>query len=254
MKKMNTIRTEYRDNIKWIYLDRPSQLNALNEEMLDELIVTIDEIDKDKDVRCVVITGEGGKAFAAGADIKAMEAMSFTQAREFSVKGRQLMDDIANLAVPVIAAINGFAFGGGLELALACDFRIAAVNARIGLPEVTLGIMPGWDGALRLSRIAGYGYASEVVFSGETLDAKEAERMGIVNRVLPEEALLGFVEDLAHKICKNAPIGIRYAKKCMKDCGADRSKLFGKLFLTADQKTGMNNFNRKCKTEFFEGK
>lgn len=251
---MNTVRIQNEKEILWIYLSRPQQLNALNEEMIAELGEVLDAVERDNTYRCVIFTGEGEKAFAAGADIKAMENMSCESAEAFSRNGRQLMDRIENLAMPTIAAINGFAFGGGLEVALACDFRFAREDARLGLPEVTLGIMPGWDGSRRLARVAGYGQACELVFTGKAIMAKRAKECGIVNEIFPISTFTKEITAVAESICRNAPVGIRYAKYSMRKDGKVCEELFGKLFLTQDQRVGMRNFNRKCKTEYFEGK
>lgn len=251
---MNTIRIQNEKEALWIYLSRERQLNALNEEMITELGEVLDDLERDNAYRCVIFTGEGERAFAAGADIKAMEDMSCEAAKAFSKNGRQLMDRIENLAMPTVAAINGFAFGGGLEVALACDFRFAREDARLGLPEVTLGIMPGWDGSRRLAQAIGYGRACELIFTGKAVTAKKAKECGIVNDIFPIDTFTKEITAVVESICRNAPFGIRYAKYSMRKEGKVCEELFGKLFQTQDQKTGMSNFNRKCKTEYFEGK
>ena len=256
---MNTIQLE-RGETAIITLTRPQALNALNAELLGELARALEEVRNSKDARCLIITGAGEKSFAAGADVGAMEAMDSREAMELAQKGCRVMDAVAELEIPVIAAINGYALGGGLELALSCDIRVASDNAVIGLPEVTLGIMPGWGGTRRLSQAVGYANAAWMVFSGAKVGAEEAVRMGLVNACVPQAELMNTVRRMATNICACAPLGVSAAKKAMreyagmKQSGELENKLFALLFETQDQKTGMHHFNQKKKTERFEGK
>ena len=253
---MQTVKLIKENDLAWLVLFRPEQLNALNEQMLRDIEWNVTCIKADKSIRCLIIRGEGDVAFAAGADIKEMESMDFTRAKQFSDYGSSIFEKISKLEIPVIAAINGFAFGGGLELALACDFRIASENAVMGLPEVGLGIMPGWGGSKRLKHVAGYAAACEMVFTGKRIDAAKALELGVVNAVFPIGELNDSVRTIAERICRNAPMGIKNAKRVMQSDMPDfaSSSLFGELFCTADQRMGMKNFCEKVKTERFEGK
>lgn len=252
---METIRIETKKDMAFITLDRPKQRNAINEQMLYELQEVCREIDGKKDVRCVVITGsEDGKAFAAGADIAAMESMSYKQAKDFAYLGCETMRMIERLKQPVIAAVNGYALGGGMELALACDIRIADDSAVFGLPETTLGVMPGFGGTVRLSEAVGYGRAAEMIFTGKRLNANEAQTCGLINACFEKNVLGQKVEEIAQTICNNAPLGIRNAKQSMRQQNYEMENMyFAQLFLTDDQKTGMRNFNNKKRTEYFSG-
>ena len=252
---MNTIELDKSGELAVIRLNRPKALNAVNKEMLGELQDIVQTLEEDPKVRCTILTGAGDKAFAAGADVAEMAGMSVKEAETFSEAGCMVADRLSMLPMPVIAAINGYALGGGLEFAMACDIRLAADTAAMGLPETTLGIMPGWKGTVRLASIAGYADACEMIFTGKIIDAQEALRLRLVNRVCPKEGLMRETEELAHTICANAPLGIRNAKKSMKS-NLDqirRISLFSELFLSKDQKIGMDNFCKKQKTEHFTG-
>lgn len=257
---MNTIKLDFNGEIAQITLCREPVMNALNLEMLFDLERAVNEIECNQQIRCLIITGQGEKAFAAGADVGAMEQMDEHKARALAQKGCCVMDMVAKLRIPVIAAINGYALGGGMELALACDIRIASKKAVLGLPEVMLGVMPGWGGTRRLPQVAGYANAAWMVFSGEWIDAEEAYRMNIVNMVTEPEELMDTALRLAKKICSRAPLGVAGAKKALREyAGADmpgntENELFASLFGTQDQKTGMKNFNHKQKTLRFEGR
>lgn len=257
---MNTIKLDFNEAIARITLYREDVMNALNLEMLCDLERAVQEVEGREDVRCLIITGQGKKAFAAGADVHAMEQMDDAQAHALAEKGCRVMDMIARMSIPVIAAINGYALGGGLELALACDIRIASADAVLGLPEVMLGVMPGWGGTRRLPQIAGYANAAWIVFSGEWVNAGEALRMGVVNMCVEPEQLLDAATHMAQKICARAPLGVAGAKKALREyAGADmpsdtENDLFASLFGTLDQKNGMKNFNSKQKTTWFEGR
>lgn len=257
---MDTIRLDLNEEIAQITLCREPVMNALNLEMLCDLEQALDVIEGRKEIRCLIITGQGEKAFAAGADVGAMEQMDDRAAHALAKKGCRVMDRIAELRIPVIAAINGYALGGGMELALACDIRIASQKAVLGLPEVMLGVMPGWGGTRRLPQVAGYANAAWMVFSGERIEAEEACRMNIVNAVTKPEELMDTAMRIAKKICSRAPLGVAGAKKALREyAGADmpsgiENELFASLFGTQDQKTGMKNFNNKQKTVRFEGR
>ncbi|MFZ5518725.1 MAG: enoyl-CoA hydratase-related protein [Candidatus Zhuqueibacterota bacterium] len=192
-------------------INRPESLNALNNETLGEIREGIKALNNNDDVRVIIITGEG-KAFIAGADIKLMKDMNETEAREFCQTGQKLFDLIENLDKPVIAAVNGFALGGGCELAMACDFRIASETAKFGQPEVNLGIIPGFGGTQRLPRLVGTGQAKELIFTGDVIDANTALRIGLVNRVVPPENLMEMVVAIAQKIAGKGPAAVLIAK------------------------------------------
>ncbi len=257
---MNTIKLDLNGEIAQITLCREAVMNALNLEMLCDLDEAVATVEQRRGVRCLIITGQGKKAFAAGADVGAMEQMNDNEARVLAQKGCHVMDQIAALSFPVIAAINGYALGGGMELALACDIRVASENAVLGLPEVMLGVMPGWGGTRRLPAIAGYANAAWMVFSGEWIGAQEALRMDILNTVTKPEELMDTVKRMAEKICSCAPLGIARAKKALREYAGTNmppgieNELFASLFGTQDQKTGMKNFNNKQKTIRFEGR
>jgi len=254
---METVKLEMKEGIALLTLDRPEVLNAINMQMLGELHEAMDEIEQTKDVRCVVLTGSGEKAFAAGADISEMENMHFADAKQFARKGYELCTRIAMLEMPTIAMIGGYALGGGLEIALFCDIRFAAEGAKVGLSEVTLGIMPGWGGARKLAEIAGYAFASQMVFSGKAISAEKAKRRNFINEVYSREELREATMRFARTVCGNAPLAVSSAKKSMNAENADGYDIenfyFAQLFLTKDQKLGMGNFNRKQKTERFTG-
>jgi enoyl-CoA hydratase len=251
--KYNFIKFEKRERIGILTLNRPNALNALNEEVFKELthFLTADEV---KNSRVLIITGEG-KAFIAGADIKAMQTYSPQDAYDFSETGKKVFDLIANLEIPVIAAINGFALGGGLELALACDIRLASEKARLGLPEVNLGLIPGFNGTQRLPRLVGAGNAMYLMMLGEGITAQEAYELGVVQKLCKPESLLSDCIDLAEKIAAKSPNALRLVKEmirnglemCSKDAGKMESKEFGRLF-KEDQKEreeGVNAFLEK---------
>ena len=245
-----------REGIVFLTISSPATLNALNTTILGELNEFVDSIDPDT-TRVLVITGEG-KAFVAGADISEMATLSETEGLAFGRRGAAVFKKIEDLAFPVIAAVNGFALGGGCELAMACDIRIASKKARFGQPEVGLGIIPGFSGTYRLPKLVGQGIAKELIYTGKMIDADEALRIGLVNSVVAPEELSGAVEAMIAAICKNAPIAVSYAKACINenyDLDVDESlalenQYFAKCFATADQKEGMAAFLNKRKAEF----
>jgi enoyl-CoA hydratase len=249
---------EVKDGIALVMINRPKVLNALNEETLRELQGALKEVAGRKDVRVVILTGEGDKAFVAGADIAAMKPMNPTEALAFSRLGHDTLGMIENLHQPVIAAVNGFALGGGLEIALACDFIYASEKARLGVPEVTLGIFPGFGGTQRLPRLIGKGRAKELIFTGGMIDASEAYTLGIVNKVFPADTLMEEVFKTARAIAKNGPVAVSVAKASV-NAGYDEGCMEGEaieittwanVFATHDQKEGMGAFLEKRKPQF----
>lgn len=242
-------------------INRPNALNALNSKVLDELRETFDKIDLET-TRVVIITGAGEKSFVAGADISEMSTASVTEAEKFGKKGNDVFRKIETFPLPVIAAINGFALGGGCELAMSCDIRICSENAVFGQPEVGLGITPGFGGTQRLPRIVGLGKAKELIYAANNIKAEEALRIGLVNHVYPLENLMDEAIKLAGKIAKNAPIAVRASKKAINtgiDIDMDRAiiveeKIFSSCFETEDQKEAMKAFLEKRKVEAFKNK
>lgn len=244
-----------RPGVALITISSPKTLNALNRTILEELDYSVANIGKD--VRVLVITGEG-KAFVAGADISQMRDFNDEQGLEFSRFGASVFRRIEKLDIPVIAAVNGFALGGGCELALACDIRVAAETALFGQPEVKLGILPGFSGSVRLPRLIGAGRAKELIYTGRNVKADEACRIGLVNTIVPLEGLMDEVYRMADQIMACAPLAVKAAKESI-NCGSDleideaidlESRLFGHLFASADQKEGMTAFLEKRKPTF----
>jgi len=246
------------EGIAILKINRPKVLNALNRATLLEIQRALKELEKDPEVRVLIITGEGEKAFVAGADISEMAPMNPKEALEFSKLGHETLNLIEEFPSPVIAAVNGYALGGGLELVLACDIILASENARLGLPEVTLGICPGFGGTQRLPRLIGKARAKELIFTGEMIDAKKAYEFGIVNKVVPQDKLLDEAKEIARKIAKNGPLAVRAAKRLvekgletsLRNGEAMEIEAWANLFATEDQKEGMKAFLEKRKPEF----
>ena len=242
-------------------LNRPEALNALNAQVLDDLDAALDAVDLNT-VRCLIFTGTGDKAFAAGADIAAMANMTPEEAAAFSRRGNEVFRRIETFPLPTVAAVNGYALGGGCELAMACDIRLCSENAVFGQPEVTLGITPGFGGTQRLMRLVGMGKAKELIFSARTVKAAEALEIGLVNAVYPPEELLPAAKKLAERIARNAPIAIRACKAAMNegiDLPMDEAvdteiREFSGCFETEDQKRGMQGFLNKQKNIEFGNK
>ena len=241
-----------------ITINRPKALNALNSTVLKELDEILDRVNEDDEIRVVIVTGAGEKAFVAGADIAEMSGMTPLEGSNFSRLGQLVFKKVEELKKPVIAAVNGFALGGGSELALACDFIYASENAKFGLPEVTLGIMPGFGGTQRLPRLIGKGRAKELIFTGKMISAAEAYEIGMVNKVVPPDQLMDAVKDVANQIAKNGPIAVSIAKGLV-DVGYDiplddgcimESKSFGVCASTEDKHEGMKAFLEKRKPVF----
>ena len=247
------------DGIRVVTVDRPEKLNALNAQVLEELGREIAAAGTEKALRCLVITGAGEKAFIAGADIGELAKLTPIEGREHSRRGQALVDSIEQLPVPTIAAINGYAYGGGLELAMACALRVASENARMGLPETSLGIIPGYGGTQRLARHVGRARAFELVLTSEKgLSAAEAERIGLVNRVVPPGQALPVALEIARKIRANGPTACRYALEAIRR-GLDmplaegqvlEATLFGLCAATDDMKEGMTAFLEKRAAKF----
>lgn len=237
-------------------ISAPKSLNALNSNVLNELGSFLDTLESN--VRVLIITGDGEKSFVAGADISEMAGLGETEGFAFGKRGADVFRKIETLPIPVIAAVNGFALGGGCELAMACDIRIASSNAKFGQPEVGLGIIPGFSGTCRLAKLVGMGYAKQMIFTGKPIRADEALRIGLVNAVYEQAELMDNAMAIANSIVANAPIAVRFAKQCINeeyDLDADKAiayenKMFGKCFSTKDQKEGMNAFLNKQKAIF----
>ena len=257
MNMLSCVEYKTEEKIGILTINRPKALNALNSEVLYALEVLLEKIEID-DIQVLIITGSGEKAFVAGADITEMADMDTTEATKFSEKGNRVFSKIENFKIPVIAAVNGFALGGGCELALSADIRIASSNAKFGQPEVGLGIIPGFGGTQRLARTIGMSRAKELIFSGKVISAEVAERIGLVNTVVEQAELMNETLALAKKIAAQAPLAIEKGKKVMNE-GIDITigqgldyevASFGALFSTQDQKEGMSAFVEKRKAKF----
>ena len=252
------LKTEFRDNgICILTLSAPKSLNALNSALIAELDEFLTGLDTEK-VRVLILTGDGDKSFVAGADISEMANLGEAEGLAFGQRGAEAFRKLEDLPIPTIAAINGFALGGGCEIAMACDIRYAATNAKFGQPEVGLGIIPGFSGTYRLPKLIGQGMAKELIYSGKVIRADEALRIGLVNQVVEQAELMPAVIALAEQILRNAPLAVRYAKECInRNYDLDRTeglalenRLFARCFTTEDQKNGMNAFLTKQKAVF----
>jgi enoyl-CoA hydratase len=249
------------EGIATITLNRPEALNAFSREVVEEILQTLEDVRNDENVRVVVLTGAGEKAFSAGADIKSMIGMTVLKARELSLMGEKLCLALENLEKPVIAALNGYALGGGLEVAMSCDLRIASENARMGQTEINIGLIPGWGGTQRLTRLIGRTKAKELVFTGRMIDAKTAEQLGIINMTVPQDKFKETVRQFALELASKAPVAVSVAKALINK-GADISldsalalerEGFGVVASTDDLKEGVSAFTEKRKP-FFKGK
>lgn len=242
-----------------ITISREKALNALNSQVLDELNATLDAVKLDE-VRCLILTGAGAKSFVAGADIGEMSTLTKAEGEAFGKKGNDVFRKLETFPIPVIAAVNGFALGGGCEISMSCDIRICSENAVFGQPEVGLGITPGFGGTQRLARTVGVGMAKQLIYTARNIKADEAYRIGLVNAIYPAEELIPAAEKLAATIAKNAPIAVRNCKKAINDglqVDMDKAivieeKLFGDCFETEDQKYGMAFFLDKNKEKVKE--
>lgn len=252
------ILVEKNNAVATITINRPTKLNALNKATIEELHNAFKECESDKEVRAIIITGSGEKAFVAGADISEFASFSTAQGSELARKGQELLFDfVENLQTPVIAAVNGFALGGGLELAMAAHIRIASDNAKMGLPEVTLGVIPGYGGTQRLPQLIGKGRANELIMTAQMIDAPTALSFGLINHMVAQPELLDKANELAQKIAKNSPIAITQAIKSVNANFKDgingfntEIDRFGYCFGTADFKEGTTAFLEKRKAEF----
>lgn len=252
-----TIRYEKQDHIALVTIDRPEALNALNSAVISELEQVVSDLENDRDIRAMILTG-AGRSFVAGADIGEQYPLDLDGGRRWGQRGSALLRRIEKLEIPTIAAVNGFALGGGCELAMSCDIILASEKAKFGQPEVGLGITPGFSGTQRLPRRVGIAKAKELVFSGKMIKADEAEKIGLVNTVYAPEALLDGAMEMARSFTKNAPIAVKYAKACidrgiqmdMDDGIAVENELFAMCFATKDQKEGMGAFLEKRSAQF----
>jgi enoyl-CoA hydratase len=255
---MENVRTENRDGILVVTIDRPKVLNALNAQTVEEIYEAFSKARSDDAVKAVIVTGGGEKAFVAGADINELAQKTPITGKDTSERGQFILSFIERFPKPVIAAINGFALGGGCELALACHIRIASERAQIGLPEVSLGIIPGYGGTQRMARLLGKGKALELICTGDRIGAAEAERIGLVNKVVPAEQLMPTAEEMARKIMTRGPLAVRAAIEAVMS-GSEmpfeegqflEATLFGLLCASEDTKEGMQAFIEKRAANF----
>ena len=246
------------DNLAQVTINRPKKLNALNKSTIEELHEAFKSLEENKDVKVILLTGSGEKAFVAGADISEFAHFSVDEGGKLAAKGQELLFDfVENLSTPVIAMVNGFALGGGLELAMSCHFRIASDNAKMGLPETSLGVIPGYGGTQRLPQLIGKGKAMELIMTAGMISADEAKSYGLVNYVVPQDELQGLGEKLASKITKNSSVAIGKAIKAVNDGFKDgingyqsEVQQFGACFGTEDFKEGTSAFLEKRKADF----
>jgi len=258
---MEFITYEVEGQVGIITINRPKALNALNSAVLEELDSTLDSVDLQV-IRALILTGAGDKSFVAGADIAEMSTLTKAEGEAFGKKGNDVFRKLETFPIPVIAAVNGFALGGGCEISMSCDIRICSDNAVFGQPEVGLGITPGFGGTQRLARIVGVGMAKQMIYTARNIKADEALRIGLVNAVYTQEELLPAAKKMASGIAKNAPIAVRNCKKAINDglqTDMDNAivieeKLFGDCFETHDQKEGMSAFLEKRKEKNFINK
>src|SRR5437660_2006387 len=258
---MENVRLEKKNKIAYVTIDRPKVLNALNMATMQELHQVFTELKDDREIRVVILTGGGEKAFVAGADINELAKNDAVQAKAYTHKGQATLDVIENLGKPVIACVNGFALGGGCEIAIACTMRLASENAKFGQPEVKLGIIPGYGGTQRLPRLVGTGLAMQMVLTGEMISAQEAHRIGLVNEVVPAGRLIPRAEEIAGKIIGMAPLAIQYCMEAVNQ-GMNmtleqglflEATLFGVCCATEDKKEGTTAFLEK-RAANFQGK
>jgi enoyl-CoA hydratase len=246
---------EKTEGIATITINRPDALNALNQETLMEISTRLQDAEKDENIRVIVLTGAGDRAFSAGADLRMMKGAGSVKGAELSRIGQSLTTQIETSSKPVIAAINGYALGGGIELAMACDIRIASENASIGQPEINVGLIPGWGGTQRLPRFVGKGIAKEMIFTGRRIDARTAERHGLVNIVVPPDQFQAKVKELAVELTGKPPIALKYCKKLINDSTEthpdaglmEEAEAFGLMASTEDFNEGVTAFLEKRK-------
>lgn len=241
-----------------VTINRPKVLNALNADVLNELSAVVDQLEADEEVRVIILTGAGDKSFVAGADIAFMSKLTPLEAKDFARKGQMVFSKIENASKPVIAAINGFALGGGNELAMSCDIRIASEKAKFGQPEVNLGLIAGFGGTQRLTRLVNPGMAKEILFTADMYDAEAAQKIGLVNHVVPAEELMNFCKGMAKRIAARGPVAVRLSKEAVNDglemdlekAFIHEADLFGLVFTTEDRGEGISAFLNKRKPEF----
>jgi len=255
---MENVRLEKKNSIAYVTIDRPKVLNALNMATMEDLREVFTDLAADRGIRVVILTGSGEKAFVAGADINELQKNNPVEAKAYTHRGQAVLDLIENLGKPVIACINGFALGGGCEIAMACTMRLAAENAKLGQPEVKLGIIPGYGGTQRLPRLVGTGLAMQILLTGEMISAQEAYRIGLVNEVVPADKLIPRAEEIAAKIIANAPLAIQYCMEAVNQ-GLNmtlqeglflEATLFGICSASEDKKEGTTAFLEKRKANF----
>src|SRR5437588_11098706 len=255
---LENLKLEKKNAIAYVTIDRPKVLNALNMATMQELWQVFSDLKEDKQIRVVILTGSGEKAFVAGADINELAKNNPVEAKAYTHKGQATLDLIENLGKPVIACVNGFALGGGCEIAMACTMRLASENAKLGQPEVKLGIIPGYGGTQRLPRLVGTGLAMQILLTGEMITAQEAHRIGMVNEVVAAAELIPRAEAIAQKIIANAPLAVQYAmeavNKGMEMTLAEglylEAVLFGVSCATEDKKEGTTAFLEKRQAQF----
>ena len=260
--ELENVILEKEGHLAVVTINRPKALNALNSQTLKDLDVVLEELEKDNDIYAVILTGAGEKSFVAGADISEMKDLNEEQGKEFGALGNKVFLRLENLNKPVIAAIQGFALGGGCEISMACDIRIASDKALFGQPEVGLGITPGFGGTQRLARIVGLGKAKEIIYTASNIKADEAYRIGLVNKVVPLEDLMDEAKKVASKIIANAPVAVKLAKDAINrgtqvaidEAVAIEAEDFGKCFATEDQTEGMSAFLERRKEKHFNNR
>ncbi len=260
--ELKNVILEKEGHLATVTINRPKALNALNSETLKDLDTVIEDLEKDSNVYAVIVTGAGEKSFVAGADIAEMKDLNEEQGKEFGILGNNVFRRLENLDKPVIAAISGFALGGGCELAMSCDIRIASEKAKFAQPEAGLGITPGFGGTQRLARIVGLGKAKEMIYTCDMIKADEAYRIGLVNKVVPLESLMDEAKAMANKIMANAPIAVKYCKDAINrgmQVDIDKAILieaedFGKCFASEDQTEGMTAFLERRAEKNFQNK
>lgn len=257
-KHYESIITKKEEGVGWMMLNRPHRLNTLTAEMIDEMHSALDEFEGDKEIRCIVITGAGDRAFSAGADVTAFTGLTPATAVDASAKGQALFTRLEKLGKPIIASLNGYALGGGLEMALACDFRLASENAELGQTETKLGLIPGWGGTQRLVRMIGLAKAKELIMLGERISADEAAKIGLIHKVVPKEKLSEETLALAKKFVEGPPVALKVAKELLNfgtqvplDIGLKlEAEAFGIVLSTKDVMEGVSAFMSKRKPEF----
>ncbi len=257
MEAENTI-YEKSEGIATITINRPKALNALNKQAVQEILSRLNDAEADETVKVIVITGTGDKAFCVGLDLKAVKGISAVNGMNLSLLGQELTKKIESLRKPVIAAINGYALGGGLELAMSCDLRIASENAKVGQPELNVGLIPGWGGTQRLPRLVGRGLAKELIFTGKMIDAETAKQLGVLNKVVPPDQLKSVVKELAAELMTKPPIGIQLAKQLINSSIetdltkglVQEAQAFGVLASTEDFDEGVAAFIEKRKPQY----